>query len=110
MIELPLCAVRMIRIASWLGLARIPVQRRHLEGFPPSFLLLGWHIFDLSGDPPNIAARVFDATISLTRRQRHDGKDRNSACVERGMINGVRVAHVEINRGRHRSKRWGGVG
>src|SRR5215471_9663608 len=103
MIELPLCAVPMIRITSWLGLARIPVHRRHLEGFPASFLLLGWHIFDLSGDPPNIAARVFDATIPLPRRQRHDGEDRNSACLERGVINEVGVAHVEINGGGHRS-------
>ena len=65
--------------SDWLGRIRIRLIHWHLEFFPASFLLVGRNILDVGGNPPNVAAGVFDAAVPFTRRQCHDGKNRNSA-------------------------------
>src|SRR5215469_10833594 len=80
-----------------LGLLRTRVNLWHLEFFPASHLLVRWNILDMCGNPPNVAAGVFDAPISFTGRQRHHRKNRNSAEVERALIDGVTIGYIQIN-------------
>jgi hypothetical protein len=70
---------------AWLGLVSIRFESWHFEFFPAPFLLVGWNILNVCGNPPNVAAGVFDAAIPLTGRQRHHWKNRNSAGAERAM-------------------------
>jgi len=55
-----------VRCAAWLGLIRGHLW--HFEFLPASFLLIEWNILGMCGYPPNVAAGVFDAAISLTGR------------------------------------------
>src|SRR5213075_3431495 len=74
---------------AWLGLVSIRCKSWHFEFFPSPFLLVGWNILDVRGNPPNVAAGVFDAAVPFTGRQSHHRKNRNAARAERPMIAGV---------------------
>src|SRR5438270_855027 len=93
-----------------LDLVTVHCELWHFEFFPTPFLLVRWNVLDVRGNPPNIAAGVFDAAITLTGRQRHDRKNRNSARAERAIINRVAIRHIQVNRGGHRPKLWDWVG
>jgi hypothetical protein len=60
------CTLPAVCCIAGLDLVWIAFDRRHLEFFPASFLLVGWNILDVGGNPPNVAAGVFDAAIPFT--------------------------------------------
>ena len=49
-----------------LGLLSIHRESWHFKFFPAPFLLVGWNVLDVGGNPPNVAAGVFDAAIPFT--------------------------------------------
>src|SRR5262250_1642472 len=80
--------------SDWLGRVGIRVELWHLELLPALFLLLGWNVLGVCGNPPNVAAGVFDAAIPLTGRQCHHRKNGNPAGAERTLIHCVAIGDV----------------
>ena len=66
----------------------------HFELLPAPLLLLGWNVLGVCGNPPDVAAWVFDAAIPLTGRQCHDRKNGNPAGAERTLIDCVAIGDV----------------